>query len=157
MLKDFRHPNKAGADPGNSETGGRSSCGKCATSHHRHDNLGGVRGHAPDERVGRGPLPLPPPAPKFIHSYPVSAVYTDWPPPMTRNRWHRLACIAGGCTDFSSFSITMLPYNVGEYARTPPNERPIFIYEWLRNLEEDMPTVSKVCKTGSFFLFLWLI
>ena len=31
---------KPGADPGNSETGGRSSCGESATSRHRRDNLG---------------------------------------------------------------------------------------------------------------------
>ena len=49
----------AGADPGNSETGGRNSCGESATSRHRRDNLGGYGGIP--QTKGGAPAPSAPP------------------------------------------------------------------------------------------------
>ena len=45
------------------------------------------------------------------------------------------------------FDIPTLVYNEEEYGRTPANQKSIFIYEWLRNLEDDIPHVSKVTST----------
>ena len=43
--------------------------------------------------------------------------------------------------DFDSPTLT---YNEEEYGRTPANQKAIFIYEWLRNLEDNITTVKKV-------------
>ena len=41
-------------------------------------------------------------------------------------------------------TVLSLSYDEEAYAKTPPNERALFIYEWLRNLEDDVPSLSKV-------------
>ena len=42
------------------------------------------------------------------------------------------------------FDSPTLVYNEEEYGRTPANQKAIFIYEWLRNLEDNITTVKKV-------------
>ena len=42
------------------------------------------------------------------------------------------------------FDTPTLIYDEEEYGRTPPNQKAIFIYEWLRNLEDNITTVKKV-------------
>ena len=42
------------------------------------------------------------------------------------------------------FDSPTLIYNEEEYGRTPTNQKAIFIYEWLRNLEDNIATVKKV-------------
>lgn len=42
------------------------------------------------------------------------------------------------------FDSPTLVYNEEEYGRTPPNQKAIFIYEWLRNLEDNITTAKKV-------------
>ena len=42
------------------------------------------------------------------------------------------------------FDTPSLVYNEEEYGRTPQNQKAIFIYEWLRNLEDNITTVKKV-------------
>jgi len=42
------------------------------------------------------------------------------------------------------FDSPTLVYNEEEYGRTPKNQKAIFIYEWLRNLEDNITTVKKV-------------
>lgn len=42
------------------------------------------------------------------------------------------------------FDSPTLIYDEEEYGRTPPNQKAIFIYEWLRNLEDNITTVKKV-------------
>ncbi|PFX25411.1 HEAT repeat-containing protein 5B [Stylophora pistillata] len=41
------------------------------------------------------------------------------------------------------FDTPTLIYDEEEYGRTPPNQKAIFIYEWLRNLEDNITTVKK--------------
>ena len=42
------------------------------------------------------------------------------------------------------FDTPTLTYDEEDYGRTPPNQKAIFIYEWLRNLEDNITTVKKV-------------
>ena len=42
------------------------------------------------------------------------------------------------------FDSPTLVYNEEEYGRTPKNQKAIFIYEWLRNLEDNITTIKKV-------------
>jgi len=42
------------------------------------------------------------------------------------------------------FDSPTLVYNEEEYGRAPKNQKAIFIYEWLRNLEDNIATVKKV-------------
>ncbi|XP_027038809.1 HEAT repeat-containing protein 5B-like [Pocillopora damicornis] len=41
------------------------------------------------------------------------------------------------------FDTPTLTYDEEDYGRTPPNQKAIFIYEWLRNLEDNITTVKK--------------
>ena len=50
------------------------------------------------------------------------------------------------------FDTPTLVYNEEAYGRTPANQKSIFIYEWLRNLEDNIFRASKV-----IFLAFWLI
>ena len=43
------------------------------------------------------------------------------------------------------FDTPALVYNEEDYGRTPTNQKAIFIYEWLRNLEDNIFCASKVC------------
>lgn len=42
------------------------------------------------------------------------------------------------------FDSPTLVYNEEEYGHTPTNQKAIFVYEWLRNLEDNITTVKKV-------------
>ena len=42
------------------------------------------------------------------------------------------------------FDSPTLVYNEEEYGRTPTNQKAIFIYEWLRNLEDNITAAKKV-------------
>ena len=52
-----------------------------------------------------------------------------------------------GVVNDMDFDTPTLVYNEEEYGRTPANQKSIFIYEWLRNLEDDISRVSKVTST----------
>lgn len=51
--------------------------------------------------------------------------------------------ISGTVNDMD-FDTPTLVYNEDEYGRTPTNQKSIFIYEWLRNFEDNICRVSKV-------------
>lgn len=54
------------------------------------------------------------------------------------------------------FDTPTLLYNEEEYGRTPKNHKSIFIYEWLRNLEDNIPVASKVSLCVIYFQFHFL-
>jgi hypothetical protein len=49
------------------------------------------------------------------------------------------------------FPVLSLLYNEEEFAKTPKNQKEIFIYEWLRNLENDLSNVSRVRTLSAYF------
>lgn len=51
------------------------------------------------------------------------------------------------------FDTPTLLYSEEEYGRTPKNHKSIFIYEWLRNLEDNIPVASKVSLYMIYFQF----
>ena len=62
--------------------------------------------------------------------------------------------------DNMDFDTPTLTYDEEDYGRTPPNQKAIFMYEWLRNLEDNITTVKKVrqqealIKFSCFFIVL---
>lgn len=54
------------------------------------------------------------------------------------------------------FGTPTLLYSEEEYGRTPKNHKSIFIYEWLRNLEDNVPVASKVSLYMIYFQFPFL-
>lgn len=65
--------------------------------------------------------------------------------------------------DNMDFDTPTLTYDEEDYGRTPPNQKAIFIYEWLRNLEDNITTVKKVrqqevlIKFSCFLLSYYLV
>ena len=51
------------------------------------------------------------------------------------------------------FDTPTLNYDEEDYGRTPPNQKAIFIYEWLRNLEDNITTVKKVRQQEALIKF----
>lgn len=51
------------------------------------------------------------------------------------------------------FDTPTLTYDEEDYGRTPPNQKAIFIYEWLRNLEDNITTVKKVRQQEALIKF----
>lgn len=54
------------------------------------------------------------------------------------------------------FGTPTLLYSEEEYGRTSINHKSIFIYEWLRNLEDNIPVASKVSLCMIYFQFPFL-
>ena len=54
------------------------------------------------------------------------------------------------------FGTPTLLYSEEEYGRTSKNHKSIFIYEWLRNLEDNIPVASKVSRCMIYFQFPFL-